>query len=90
MWAAAILLVQAAPAAPAPEPRPQPVREAPREWGACVEEASVRREDWSEERPGAQRLGDLPPAELMRAMLREVDRCERREPPPPEPDPARR
>ena len=86
MWAAALLLMQAT-ASPPPAPRSDPIPDpAPRqEWGACVEEASLRRDDWSEERPGAQRLGDLPPAELMQAMLREVDRCQNPEPPRPAP-----
>ena len=73
MWAAALILVQAA----QPAPPPQTDRaESPPRWGACVEEESWRREDWSRERPGAQRLGDLPAGELLEAVLREVDRCE--------------
>jgi hypothetical protein len=77
--AAVSMLFQAAP--PAPPQESAPPEAAPR-WAACVEEASWRRDDWSEERPGAQRLGDLPPAELFEAMRREIDRCEA---PAPEP-----
>ena len=76
---AILMLFQAVPPAP-PQQSAPPV--APRQWGACVEEVSSRRDDWSEERPGAQRLGDLPPAELFEAMRREIDRCET---PAPEP-----
>jgi len=79
MWAAALILFQAA--QPAPPQRPSRAESLPR-WGACVEEASWRRDDWSAGRPGAQRLGDLPAGELIEAVLREVDRCESAAPGP--------
>lgn len=90
MIAATLLIAIAATPAPQPERPEQPMRSEarPAEWGPCVERVSWRRDDWSDERPGAQRLGDLPPAELMRAVLREVEACQGGEPAPPaEPQP---
>ncbi|WP_166038861.1 hypothetical protein [Sphingosinicella sp. YJ22] len=82
MWAAALILLQGAQPAP---PQQTERTGAPSRWGACVEEESWRRDDWSAGRPGAQRLGDLPAGELVEAVLREVDRCESAAPAPPAP-----
>jgi hypothetical protein len=73
-----------APVAPAPATQTAPAANPARielpavpqeEWGSCVEVESWQGRDWSPDRPGAQRLGDLPPVELTRAVLREIDGC---------------